>query len=98
MYTIKENAESLIVASKDTGLEVNTDKTWYMVMSQDQNAGGSDSIKFDSSSSERVDEFRYLGTTVRNQNSLQEEIPSRLNTGNACCHSMQNVFYSRFYP
>jgi len=60
-----ENAESLIVASKDTGLEVNTDKTKYMVMSRDQNAGGSDSIKFDNSSSERVDEFRLLGNNLK---------------------------------
>ena len=40
MYTIKGNAESLTVASKGTGLEVNTDKTKYMVMSRDQNAEG----------------------------------------------------------
>jgi len=50
-----------------------------MVMSRDKNAGGSDSIKFDNNSSERVDEFRYLGTTLKNQNSLQEDIHSSLN-------------------
>jgi hypothetical protein len=38
MYTIKENAEALIVASKEIGLEVNADKSKYMVMSRDQNA------------------------------------------------------------
>ena len=41
VHTIKENAEALVVASKETGLEVNADKTKYMVMSQDQNAGRS---------------------------------------------------------
>jgi len=39
VHTIKENSEALIVASKEIGLEVNVDKTMYMVMSRDQNAG-----------------------------------------------------------
>jgi len=39
MHTVKENAEALIAASKEIGLEVNADKTKYMVMSGDQNAG-----------------------------------------------------------
>ena len=39
VHTIKENAEAFILASKEIGLEVNADKTKYMVMSQDQNAG-----------------------------------------------------------
>jgi len=36
---VKENAEALVVAAKEIGLEVNADKTKYMVMSRDQNAG-----------------------------------------------------------
>ena len=38
-HTVKENAEALVVAAKEIGLEVNADKTKYMVMSRDQNAG-----------------------------------------------------------
>ena len=49
-------------------------------------------MKFDNSSIERVEEFKYLGTTLTNQNSIQEEIKSRLKLGNACCHSVQNQF------
>ena len=45
VHTIKENAEALVVLSKETGLEVNGDKTKYMVMSRDQNAGRSNNIK-----------------------------------------------------
>jgi len=41
-----------------------------------------------------VEEFRYLGTTSTNQNSVQEEIKSRLNSGNACYHLVQNLFSS----
>jgi len=39
VHTVKENAETLVVATKETGLEVNADKTKYMIMSRDQNAG-----------------------------------------------------------
>ena len=94
VHTIKENAEALIMASKNTGLEVNADKTKYMVMSQDQNAGQSHSMKTDNSSFERVEEFKYLGTTLTDQNSIQEEIKSRLKSGNACCHLLQNLLSS----
>jgi len=45
-----------------------------MVMSRDQNAEQSHSIKTDNSSFERVEEFKYLGTTLTYQNSIQEEI------------------------
>ena len=62
------------MASKGIGLEVNADKTKYMVMCRDQNAGQSHSMKIDNSFFERVGEFKYLGTTLTNQNSIQEEI------------------------
>jgi len=39
VHTVKKNAEALVVATKETGLEVNTDKTKYVLMSRDQNAG-----------------------------------------------------------
>ena len=67
VHTVKENAEALIVASKEIGLEGNADKTKHMVMSRDQNAGQSHCMKIDNSSFERVEEFKYLGTTVTNQ-------------------------------
>jgi len=76
--TVKENAEALVVATKEIGLEVNADKTKYMVMSRDQNAERCHSMKIDNSSIERVEEFQYLGTTLTNNNSIQEEIKSRL--------------------
>jgi len=81
------------VASKEIGLEVNADKTKYVVMFRNQNAGRSHSIKYDNSSFERVKEFKYLGTTLTNQNSTQEEIKSRLKSGNSC-YSVQNLLSS----
>ena len=41
-----------------------------------------------------MEEFKYLGTNVTNQNSIQEEIKSRLNSGNVCYHSVQNLMSS----
>jgi len=41
-----------------------------MVMSRDQHAGRSHSMKINNSSSDRAEEFRYLGTTLTNQNSI----------------------------
>jgi hypothetical protein len=65
--TIKKNTEPSVVASKETGLEVNGDTTKYMVMFGDQNAGRSHSIKTDNISFGRVEQFRYLGTTITNK-------------------------------
>jgi hypothetical protein len=87
---IKKNSEVLVMANKKTGLEANADKTRYKVMSQDQNAGQSHSLKNDNSSFERVEQFKYLVTTLTNQNSIQEEIKSTLRLGNAGYHVVQN--------
>jgi len=51
-------------------------------------------MKMDNSFFERVEEFKYLGTTLTNQNSIQEEITSRLKSGNACYHLVQNLLSS----
>ena len=90
----KANAEALVVATKEIGLEVNADKTKYMVTSREQTAGLSHTMKVDNRSIEWVEEFKYLGTTLTSQNYIQEEIKSRLKLGNACCHSVQNILSS----
>ena len=86
--------EALVVATKEIGLELNADKTKYMVMSREQTAGLSHTMKVDNSYIERVEEFKYLGTTLTNQNSIQKIIKSRLKLGNACYHSVQNLLSS----
>jgi hypothetical protein len=90
----KKNTEVLLVGSKEIGLEVNADKTKHMVMFPDKNEGRIQSIDIDNSSFESVEEFKHLGTTLKNQNSIQEEIKSRLKSGNACYHSVQNIMSS----
>jgi hypothetical protein len=64
VHSIKKNAKYLVLASKETGIEVNVDQTKYIVMSRDKNAERSDNIKTDNSSIERVEVFRYLGAIL----------------------------------
>jgi hypothetical protein len=92
VHTVKENAEALVVATEEPGLEVNADKTKYMVVYWDRNAGQGHSVKIDNSSNEKVEKFTFLGTTLTNKNYIQEEIKSRLKLGNACYHLVQNIF------
>ena len=63
-------------------------------MSRDQNAAQGHSMKSDNSSIERVEEFKYLGTTLTNQNSIQEDRRSRMKLGNACYYSVQDLLSS----
>jgi hypothetical protein len=70
-------------------------------MSRDQNAGQSHSIETDDSSFERVEyleNFKYLGISLTNQNSNQDESKSRVKSGNACYHSVQNLLSSSLLP
>jgi hypothetical protein len=95
VHTVKEDADALVVVTKEIEIEVNADKAKYMVMSRDRNAGRDDSVKIDNSFIERVEDFRYLGTMLAEQNSIQEEIKRRLKLENACYHSVQTILSSR---
>jgi hypothetical protein len=64
-------------------------------MSRNQNARHNHNLKIGNKSFERVEEFKYLGATLTNRNSIPEEIKSRLKSGNACYHSVQNLLSSR---
>jgi hypothetical protein len=79
--TIKENTETLLEACKNIGLEINAEKTTY--------------IRIANGSFGSVAKFKYLGTTLTNQNDIHDEIKSRLNSGNACYYSVQNLLSSR---
>ena len=62
-----------------------------MFMPRDLNAGRSHSMKNDNRSFDMLEEFKYLGTNSTNQNSIQQEIKSRLKSGNASYHLVQNI-------
>jgi len=64
---IEKNTETLVVDCVESGLEVIAVKTKYMFLSRDQNAGRSHNVQIDISCFERVEQFKYLGTTLTDQ-------------------------------
>jgi hypothetical protein len=91
----KDNTEALLKSCRDIGLEITAEKTKYMIMSRHQNSGHNQNIRIANESFENVAKFKYLGTTLTNQNDIHDEIKSRLNSGNACYYSVQNLLSSR---
>jgi hypothetical protein len=83
-----------MVLQLKVGLKINVEKTKYMLLSRHQHVGRNRDIKI-AKLFENVSQFKYLGTIVTNQNLIQEEIKRRLNSGNACYHSVQNLLSSR---
>jgi hypothetical protein len=83
------------MAVEEVSLEMNTNRTKYMLLYRHQNAGENHDIKIGNRCFENVAQFRYLRTTVRNQNSIEEEIKRRVNSGKARYHSVQKLLSSR---
>ncbi|KAJ4442258.1 hypothetical protein ANN_12124 [Periplaneta americana] len=92
--TIRENTEILLEASKAIGLEVNPEKTKYMIMSRNLNIVRNGNVKIGDLSFEEVEKFKYLGATVTNINDTREEIKRRINMGNACYYSVEKLLSS----
>jgi hypothetical protein len=69
-------------------------KTKYM-MSRHPNPGQNQNMRRANESFGNVEKFKYLGTTLTNQNDIHDEIKSRLNSGSACSYSAQNLLSSR---
>jgi hypothetical protein len=95
IYTIKGSVEALFHASKKFGLEVNTEKTKYMLLSRQHKSGQNRNIKTGHRPFENVAKFRYLGTTVTIQSFIHEEIKSRLNSDYVCYRSVKDHMSSR---
>jgi sorting nexin-29 len=87
--TIKEKTETLLEASRDVGLEINAEKTKYMIMSRHQNSGQNHNIGTANELFKNVAKLKYLGTTLTNQNEIHDKLKIRLNSGNAYYYSVQ---------
>jgi hypothetical protein len=98
IHTIRKNRDALLITSKEIGLEVNAEKTEYMVMSEDQNAGQNGNIQVGNKSFETVQQFKYFGTTLMNQKSIHEKVKNRLKSGNACYHLCRIFCLPVYYP
>ena len=91
---VKEYTEASVLISNEICLELNDKKTKYMITSQDQHAVQNHTIYIGNKSFERVEHFKYLGTSLTIQNSILEEIKCRLQSGNACYYLLQNILSS----
>jgi hypothetical protein len=80
---MKKLAEILVFVSRVTGIEVKADKTKYMVFSRNHKGGQIHNLQIDNSSFERMEDFKYLGTNVPNENSIEDEIKGTLKPGNS---------------
>ena len=91
-WTVHEVEGNMFLSNIDTHLP---EHKLFLLISCIQNVGRNHSVRIDNSTFERVEEFKYLGTTLTNQNSILEDIKSRLRSGNACYHLGQNLLSSR---
>ena len=81
----------LLNTCKEIGLAVNTDKTKYMEIERHRGMIANVHINLDSNSYEKVKTFKYLGSLLKNQNSIHEEIKCRLKAGNSYYYSVQTL-------
>ena len=95
IHAIK-NTEALLVTRMKTGLETNAEKTMYIVMPHEKNAGQYHNIKISIKSSKSVKHLKYFAITLTNQNCIQEEINCILNLGNTCYHIVQNCLIIQY--
>ena len=89
LQTVRENADIFIKASNDIGLEVNSEKTKYVITSRHENVIQNQNIVIRNLWSENVEKFRYLGVTVTNTNDIRDEIKRSMNKVNAY-YSLKN--------
>jgi hypothetical protein len=94
IHTIKKNIKALLDTRKGAGLAVNPEKTKCMLMSRSERRKKY-SMKIVIRCFENVAKFRCFRINLIDQNCMHEDIKSRLNSRNACCHSVHSLLSSR---
>jgi glutaredoxin-related protein len=74
---MQENTDTHLEASRDVGLEINVEKTKYIIMSSHPNSEQNQNVRIANESFENVIEFKYLGMTLKNQNDKTFMMKSR---------------------
>jgi hypothetical protein len=92
---MKQNTETLTDAIKEVRLKVNAEKNKYMLLSFHRNVAQTHDINIANKCFENAAQLKYLGSTVTNRNCIQQGMKRRLDLGNACYHSVQNLLSSR---
>ena len=94
VHTIEKRTESVFVDSKEISLQVTADKTKYMAMSRDQNAGRSHNKKDSKQFLGKSGSVQIFRNNFDKSKLYSGKIKSSLNSGNICYHSVQNLLYS----
>ncbi|VVC44605.1 Reverse transcriptase domain [Cinara cedri] len=84
------------VAAEKVGLRVNEEKTKYMVVSRrNGNQVQEEFIEVEEYKFKRVDQFKYLGSIITQDNDIKTEISTRLQSANKCFFGLSKIFRSR---
>lgn len=97
MNMVKNITEALLLNSKEVGLEVNFEKTKYMLMPSKQNAGYNQNTEGVKEPFKNVIKLKYLEMTLANQDCMHEVIKSGLNSENTICQLVEHPFFFSFY-
>ena len=94
IHTIRKNTESLVINRLETGIETNSEKSKYMIMSQDQKEGQNGNTQIGNKLFQTLEQFKFLEKTLKGSEFQYGEIKSRLKSGNACYHFVQSLLFS----
>jgi hypothetical protein len=92
---IPTSSVPIFVAGDDLEHFLRASSRKYMFVSRHPNSGQNQNIRTANESFENVAKFNYLGTTLTNQKDIHDKIRNRLNSGNTCYYSAQNLLFSR---
>ena len=93
--TLINNTKILLDKTKELGLQINVEKTEYMVTDRIQNTHNNGNLIVCDKIFERASNFKYLGSILNQTNEIREKLKKRINLGNACFYSVRKLLDSR---